>query len=169
MKKISKIILIIVIILPILIMLQIHILGQIYQLKKSNFTIGEITVEEYEQNAYYHSFSDEELLKKINKNPQQYIAFSFSFDLENTSQKELFLEDYSLKIPGYKIVSFRDDTDAGSAYEYSSGDENHLYGSMIVYIGNKERLEALVEIEKTIKIKAVYFIYDLFSFAVDVI
>lgn len=168
MKKI-KYVIIIIVMLFVSAILQIHILGQMFPLKKHDVDVSEITIAEYEEWANYHPYLNKSVMRKINNNPDRYIAIFYAFHIENMSEKELILEHLSIKIPEYKIISQRIDTEAESQDYFTAKDTNHQYGSMIVYIGDNDRQTAIEQIKNTMKIKAVYFIYDLFSFAVDVI
>lgn len=130
----------------------------VYPMKRTSVVCKEILLQEYE-NYYGKPLPQNSKTEKIFKEPEKYLIIDYKFSIKNNTFKTLFVEDYSLKIPNYRMVYINNTMESYSYYEYKPNEESICHGQAIIYINDNDKQEVLNEVTKTMRINMWYWVY----------
>lgn len=132
--------------------------GKICPIEKTDVICNEIMLQDY-KNYFGRDLPENSKTASVFKDPQKYLIIAYSVNIKNNNFRTLFIEDYSLSIPKYDIVYFKNGMDFYSQYEYTPNEEGRIFGQAIIYTGDKDKKKVLDEVNKSMKINMWYWVH----------
>ena len=132
--------------------------AKLYPLEKIDVNCEEILLQDYED-YYGYSLPKNSKTLDVFKEPNNYLIVDYEVHIKNNTSKTLFVENYTIDIPKYNIIYFKNDVDFYSYYEYKPNEKSKCFGHAIIYIGDNDKQRVLNEVNNSMSLKMWYWVY----------